>query len=335
MKRMEPIERMDPAALIEVRNLTKHYPIKRHWLARPVNLAALAGVSFSLEAGGTFGLVGESGSGKSTVAKIIIGAEQASSGEVEIGGHAFGARPSATAQAWRRRTLQPVLQDPYGSLNPHMKVGRIVDEPLRIQHALPSHEYRARVAQLLEKVGLSAAYADRLPHELSGGQRQRVAIARALALDPAILVLDEPVSALDVSVQAQVLNLLKDLQAESGLTYLLISHDLAVVAYMSTRIGVLYLGQFMELGSRDAVIERPAHPYTQALLTASEPQSPAALSGVALEGEIPSPLDPPARCPFHPRCPQAQARCIESKPLLRQIGADHWVACHFSATHLS
>ena len=332
---------------IEVSDLKKDYQVRRHFLARPATLAAVAGVSFTIEQGGTFGLVGESGSGKSTIAKLIMGAERPTSGQVVIDGHRFGAQASASEDAWRYRALQPVLQDPYGALNPRMKIGNIIAEPLRIQRwkqwsrhagnpgadgAAPalanSDAYARRVAELLELVGLRADYAERLPNELSGGQRQRVAIARALALEPRILVLDEPVSALDVSIQAQVLNLLKDVQAELNLTYLLISHDLAVVAYMSTQIGVLYLGQFMEIGSKEQVVNRPAHPYTQALIAVSDPDS--GLDDDVVTGEIPSPLNPPSGCPFHPRCPRADSRCAESKPLLRQLGPAHWAACHYA-----
>lgn len=315
--------------LLEVTGLSKTYTVRSGLLSRARPLAAVMDVSFAVEPGGTFGLVGESGSGKTTIARLIMGAEVASAGEIRIAGHLFGTRVSDAADAWRYRFLQPVLQDPYGALDPTMRVGRIVDEPLRVQAPLGDESrYEHRVAELLEQVGLPAEFADRLPHELSGGQRQRVAIARALALDPRLILLDEPVSALDVSIQAQVLNLLKDLQHRRDLTYLLISHDLAVVAYMSTQIGVLYLGRFMEIGAKRAVIGRPAHPYTQALMAAADP---AGATAETIGGEIPSPLDPPAGCPFHPRCPRAQARCAVERPALRPLAADHFVACHFAA----
>ncbi|MFG1280027.1 ABC transporter ATP-binding protein [Xanthobacter autotrophicus] len=315
-------------ALVEVSHLAKTYTVRPGLFSRPRPLAAVAGVSFAIEPGGTFGLVGESGSGKTTIARIVMGAETASSGRLRIADHHFGATHDEAGEAWRHRFLQPVLQDPYGALDPAMSIGRIIDEPLRVQRPQADEgTYRARVTDLLVQVGLPPAFADRRPGALSGGQRQRVAIARALALDPKLLVLDEPVSALDVSIQAQVLNLLKNLQDRHGLTYLLISHDLAVVAFMATRIGVLYLGQFMELGSRRAVVERPAHPYTQALLAAAEPSIHQA---VPVAGEIPSPLDPPAGCPFHPRCPRAEGRCRAEKPVLRPVGPDHWAACHFT-----
>ncbi|MFG1347837.1 oligopeptide/dipeptide ABC transporter ATP-binding protein [Xanthobacter autotrophicus DSM 431] len=316
--------------LVEVSRLTKIYKVRPRLLSKPRPLTAVNDVSFAIEPGGTFGLVGESGSGKTTIARIIMGAETATTGSLRIADHHFGARHDDAGDAWRHRFLQPVLQDPHGALDPAMRIGRIIDEPLRVQRPLPDEKaYRARVADLLGQVGLPPAFADRLPGALSGGQRQRVAIARALALDPKLLVLDEPVSALDVSIQAQVLNLLKDLQDRHGLTYLLISHDLAVVAFMATRIGVLYLGQFMELGGRRSVLERPAHPYTQALIAAAEP---ALDQAVPVSGEIPSPLDPPLGCSFHPRCHKAQARCRVEKPLLRPVGPDHWAACHFAET---
>lgn len=316
---------------VEVRGLEKRYAIRQGLFARPASLAAVNDVSFSIERGGTYGLVGESGSGKSTIAKILMGAEAQSAGDVRIGEYTFGVRPTPAALAWRRTALQPVLQDPFGALDPRMAVGSIIDEPLRVQHVVKTRAgLDQRVAELLELVGLSQRHVRSLPGELSGGQRQRVAIARALALRPSVLVLDEPVSALDVSIQAQVLNLLKDIQAELGLTYLLISHDLAVIAHMSSQIGVLYLGQLLETGLADTVIARAAHPYTRALMAAADPgHAGSGEDDIAVVGEIPSPLHPPSGCAFHPRCTQAQQRCREHKPLLTQQDNGHWVACHF------
>jgi oligopeptide/dipeptide ABC transporter ATP-binding protein len=328
---------MSAADLIRVDDLHRSYAVRRGWLARRRTLRAVAGVSFTVREAETYGLVGESGSGKSTLAKVLLAAEPATRGEVSVAGMRLDAL-SRGDEKRLRRLLAPVLQDPFGSLNPLMRVADIVAEPLRAHGLYRGAASAAVVGELLQSVGLAAAFGERLPHQLSGGQRQRVAIARALALQPQAIVLDEPVSALDVSVQAQILNLLKDLQAERGLSYLLISHDLAVVAYMADRIGVLYLGQLMEEGSRDDVIRRARHPYTQALIASGA----ARLNGAtAARGEIPSPLDLPPGCPFQARCSHAQARCRSERPLLREIrppsvslpGAPaqpvHRVACHF------
>jgi peptide/nickel transport system ATP-binding protein/oligopeptide transport system ATP-binding protein len=312
--------------VIQVDDLRKVYYIKNGAFRAPRKLHALGGVSFAVKPGQTFGLVGESGSGNSPIARILIGAERASEGRIQISGQELPNRKEAPN--WLRSVLQPVLQDPYSSLNPRMRVRHIIDEPLRIHRPQMSEEQLgAEVSALLEKVNLPRSYADHLPHQLSGGQRQRVAIARALSMQPAIMVLDEPASALDVSVQAQIINLLADLQAERMLTYVIISHDLAVVAYLSHQIGVLYLGQFMELGSKAEIIDNPLHPYTQVMIRASEPSSHDLESHV-LDGEIPSPLELQAGCPFSPRCPIATARCKEVKPAFRQVGPEHWVACH-------
>lgn len=327
----EPLKRY----LLEVKKLRKTYTVKRNWLARTKTLVAVDGVSFSIEAGTTFGLVGESGSGKSTIAKMLMGAELPTSGSFSIDGRSFDSHRSPEADQWRQHVLQPVLQDPYGALDPTMRIGRTIAEPLTILskgrkgHDRTSMGTLEEVRRLLNKVGLPEEFADRLPGQLSGGQRQRVAIARALSVSPELVLLDEPVSALDVSVQAQVLNLLKDIQVEQQLTYLLISHDLAVVAYMSQHIGVLYLGQFMEIGSRDQVLNHPAHPYTAALIAASDPDSP--LEDTVLTGEIPSPLTPPSGCSFHPRCPKADVTCQQLRPVAMEIEPGHQVACHYPA----
>jgi len=316
---------------IDLQDVHKAYNVRRGVFRAGKLLHAVSGVSFSVPEGSTFGLVGESGSGKSTIARMVLGAEAATSGEVRVAGQ--NVTTLDRKQRFQlRRTLQPVLQDPYSSLNPRIRIAAIVDEPLRVHRIEHGQSLKARVAQLLEQVGLSAETMRRYPNELSGGQRQRVAIARAISINPRCLVLDEPVSALDVSIQAQILNLLKDLQARLRLTYLLISHDLAVVSYMSDQIGVLYLGQFMEIASREDIIANARHPYTQALMAAADSTIGEEVGrvGNAVQGEIPSPLSPPSGCPFHPRCPMAEARCRQEKPALRAFGPSHQVACHLA-----
>ena len=313
---------------IEVVEAAKTYSVGNPLLGRQRVLQAVRGVSFAVAPGSTFGLVGESGSGKSTLARMILGAEAITRGRIAVCGKSIG---DARGRSLRdlRRNLQAVLQDPIASLNPRMRVGAIVGEPLVIHRTLAEAvERRVRVLELLELVGLPADAYQRFPNELSGGQRQRVAIARALALQPQCLVLDEPVSALDVSIQAQILNLLKDLQAQLGLTYLLISHDLSVISFMSADIGVLYLGEIVEIGPRDTVVRRPAHPYTRALLAAAEPET---LAGTGIvQGEPPSPFDPPVGCAYHPRCPFAADRCRVERPRLRVLKGAHQTACHYA-----
>jgi len=314
---------------IKVRNLRKVYQVRSGMFGRPLPLQAIAGVSFEVEAGTTFGLVGESGSGKTTIAKMLMLAEAPTSGAIEVGGRDL-TKLDGAARLQAYRELQPVLQDPYSSLNPRMRVGQIIDEPLRIHLSLSRHERQARVRELLDLVGLPSDAAERYPNEFSGGQRQRISIARALGLNPKCLILDEPVSALDVSIQAQVLNLLKELQQRIGLTYLLISHDLAVVAYMSQRVGVLYLGELMEIADADDIVRRPLHPYTQALISSVDSRGSDDNGKVVITGEIPSPINPPSGCPFHPRCPRAEHRCTLEKPVLRQLASGHQAACHFA-----
>jgi oligopeptide/dipeptide ABC transporter ATP-binding protein len=319
---------------LDVSNIGRAFPVRGGLFARSKMLRAVEDASFALPSGGTFGLVGESGSGKSTLAKIILGADEPTRGEVRFGARVFGNTTGDADRRWRQRAVQAVLQDPFGSLDPQMNVGDIVLEPLRIQKSgFARDALHKRLDELLAQVGLPAEFKRRRPGELSGGQRQRVAIARALVLEPEILVLDEPVSALDVSIQAQVLNLLKDLQDALGLSYLLISHDLAVVAFMSSHIGVLYLGRFMEQGTRDDIVERAAHPYTHALIAASEPDAPDVQAGVhVISGEIPSPLAPPAGCVFHTRCPAARDVCRVDTPPMQRLSATHRVTCHFPIT---
>ncbi|WP_353192630.1 oligopeptide/dipeptide ABC transporter ATP-binding protein [Pandoraea pnomenusa] len=314
---------------LSVRDLRKTYDVRRGLLGRARPLNAVAGVTFDVEPGATFGLVGESGSGKSTIAKMLMLAEPATSGEVKVDGQDIQQLNGAAREHFHR-VLQPVLQDPYSALNPRMRIGRIIDEPLRIHRTLDDAGRARRVDELLQLVGLPGGARRKFPHELSGGQRQRVAIARALSLSPRCMILDEPVSALDVSIQAQILNLLKDLQGTLDLTYLLISHDLAVVAYMSQRIGVLYLGEFMEVADTATLMRGARHPYTQALIASVDARGGSGSQAVA--GEIPSPMNPPAGCPFHPRCPHAAARCREEKPVAREIAPRHWVTCHFAET---
>ena len=314
-------------AFVSVRELTKEYPVVTGFLGKKATLTAVSDISFDIGEGKTFGLVGESGSGKTTTARMILGAEPATSGSVKIDGKPL-MNDKGRVDPVLRRMMQPVLQDPYTSLSPRMCVGHIIDEPLRTQKLLSGERALAqRVSELLDMVGLPQDAARRYPNELSGGQRQRVAIARAIAPKPRFLVLDEPVSALDVSIQAQVLNLLKDLQSEFKLTYLLISHDLSVVSFMSDAIGVMYLGRFMEIGPKDEVLRRSSHPYTMILKSAASTDEGAALP---ISGEIPSPLSPPSGCPFHTRCPFSQQICATTQPELEAGPAGQFSACHFA-----
>jgi len=314
--------------LLEVTELFKRYeaggPVRRR---RPVY--ALNGVSFAIARGETLGLVGESGSGKSTLGRIVVRLVPASGGSVRYEGQEVLGLEGAPLRSLRRR-MQMVFQDPYSSLNPRLRAGTAVAEGLEIHRLLPRGEMAGRVAQLFDEVGLDPSYTARYPHELSGGQRQRVGIARALAVDPAFLVCDEPVSALDVSVQAQVLNLLKSLQQRRQLSFLFIAHDLAVVRQLAHRVAVMYFGRIVELATAEAIIQRPRHPYTQALLSAvPQPDPGRQRSRIVLAGEPPKPTAPPPGCPFFSRCfhPRKDARCTAELPLLRTVG-DSQVACH-------
>jgi oligopeptide transport system ATP-binding protein len=317
--------------LLEVRDLVKHFSVGGGMFGgRQGTVRAVDGVSFTLHRGETLGLVGESGCGKTTTGRCILQLERPTSGQVIFEGRDLATLTDAELRPLRRRA-QVIFQDPYASLNPRMTVGQILAEPVAVHRLIPDREgRRKRVRDLLTRVGLLPQHADRYPHQMSGGQRQRVGIARALAVEPALIVCDEPVSALDVSIQAQIINLLEDLQAELGLTYLFIAHDLAVVRHISDRVAVMYLGRIVEIANRQELYENPLHPYTKALLAAvpiPDPALEAERARFVLAGEVPSPLNPPPGCVFHPRCPIAVDRCRGEVPPLREITPGHWAAC--------
>jgi oligopeptide/dipeptide ABC transporter ATP-binding protein len=317
------------AEVLRVDKLQKLFPVRRGVLQRVAgHVRAVDGVSFSIAAGETLCLVGESGCGKSTVGKTILRLQEPTAGQIWLGGTDV-TRLDEEQMRVHRRQVQMVFQDPYSSLNPRMKAGEIIAEPLENFGIAQGAEKDRQVLALLDKVGLRKDAAQRFPFEFSGGQRQRLGIARALALNPRLIVADEPVSALDVSVQAQVLNLLMDLQEEFGLSYLFVSHDLAVVEHIGHRIAVMYLGRIVELAPRDRIFAQPQHPYTEALMAAAPIADPKARTArLVIEGDVPSPMNPPPGCRFHTRCPYAEARCKVDDPPLQEIAPGHVVACH-------
>jgi len=326
--------------LVEVKELKKHFPIYRGVFRRQVGaVQAVDGVTFNIYKGETLGLVGESGCGKSTTGRTILQLLEPTAGRVLFEGKDLTQLGKSDLRL-ARREMQMIFQDPYASLNPRMSVGNIVSEPLVIHNIGNAKSRTERVQELLRVVGLNPYFVNRYPHEFSGGQRQRIGIARALATNPSFIVADEPISALDVSIQAQVVNLMDDLKDELGLTYLFIAHDLSMVRYISDRVAVMYLGRIVELSERDEIFEHPLHPYTQALLSAipiPNPEKEEKRQRLILEGDVPSPANPPQACRFHPRCRYATEICMEVDPEFRNLGTektDHWVACHHAEKFL-
>jgi len=321
--------------LVEVKDLKMHFPISAGWMFKKTigHVKAVDGISFKIARGETLGLVGESGCGKTTTGRVILQLERPTSGHIFFEGKEITGIEEKALRTLRRK-MQMIFQDPFGSLNPRMTAGEIIGEPLLIHRLTQSKgEYEEKVKELMTTVGLSPAMMERYPHEFSGGQRQRIGVARALSVRPNLIVCDEPVSALDVSIQAQIINLLEELQEKFNLTYLFIAHDLAVVRHISNRIAVMYLGEIVEIATRGDLYKKPLHPYTKSLLSAipvPDPIVEAQRDHVLLEGEVPSPFNPPPGCKFHPRCPIAGLpRCQEDKPILHEIeGGNHWVACH-------
>lgn len=320
------------SALLEVKNLKVHFPVKSGMFSRAQEFVkAVDGVSFDIASGETLGLVGESGCGKTTLGRAIVRLVEPTSGNILLDGVDITQMTGSALRAQRQK-LQMIFQDPYGSLNPRMTVQDIVGEALDIHGLTETKSARAkRIAELLKAVGLDSAYAQRYPHEFSGGQRQRIGIARALAVEPKLIVCDEPVSALDVSVQAQIINLLQDLQQQHGLAYLFVAHDLAVVEHISRRVMVMYLGKIVELAEARVIVRESKHPYTQALISAVPVVDPdSKRQRIILPGDVPSPIHPPPGCPFHPRCPIAEERCRAEIPPLREIAPRHFAACHLA-----
>ena len=318
--------------LLEVKNLVKHFPVRSGIFSRvEAYVRAVDGISFDLAPGETLGLVGESGCGKSTAGRSVLRLIEPTSGEIRFKGIDI-INLDRESMRKLRREMQIIFQDPYASLNPRMTVGSIVGEPLAIHKIAKGEERENRVADILRRVGLRPEHMRRYPHEFSGGQRQRIGIARALALNPQLIIGDEPVSALDVSIQAQVLNLLEDLQEEFGMAYLIIAHDLSVVQHISDRIAVMYLGKIVELSTADGIVMSPRHPYTEALLSAVPVPDPSVKKQgrIILTGDVPSPVNPPSGCRFHTRCRYKEDRCVSEEPEMRQVAPGHFSACHFS-----
>jgi len=316
-------------ALLEVENLKKYFPVKKGVLSRTVGqVRAVDGVSFTLKRGETLGLVGESGCGKTTVGRSILRLTEPTAGRVNFNGKDLLALDREALRSMRA-SLQIIFQDPFSSLDPRMNVGQIIAEPIRNHMKIPKSEIQQRVAYLMERVGLHPEQLRRYPHEFSGGQRQRIGIARALALNPLAIICDEPVSALDVSIQAQVINLLAQLQEQMNLSYLFIAHDLSVVEHISDRVAVMYLGRIVELTTDRELYRNPLHPYSQALLSAVPvPDPEIRQQKILLKGDVPSPVNPPPGCTFHTRCPQCEDICSRETPDFRDLGNEHWVACH-------
>jgi oligopeptide/dipeptide ABC transporter ATP-binding protein len=318
-----------PPPVLEVEGLSKHFPVRKGLLRRTVgHVYAVDEVSFTIGAGETLGLVGESGCGKTTVGRTIMRLIEPTAGAIRLDGHDV-TRLGKTEMRPFRRQIQIIFQDPFSSLNPRKRAGDIVGEPLKVHGVLAAKARRERVAELFERVGLRKAQMDNFPHQFSGGQRQRIGVARALALNPRLIIGDEPVSALDVSIQAQVINLLMDLQRELQLSYLFISHNLAVVEHIAHRVAVMYLGRIVEYTDKTTLFTRPLHPYTEALLAAVPVPDPAIKRAKrVVQGDVPSPLKPPPGCHFHTRCPYAEPRCRQEIPALREVEPGHHVACH-------
>lgn len=320
--------------LVDVRRLKKYYPVQRGFFGQAAGeVKAVDDVSFQIRSGETFGLVGESGCGKSTTGRSIIRLYDVTSGDIYFDGHNLATMSDKQLKPYRKR-MQAIFQDPYSSLNPSMTVAELISEPMKIHGYTSAGERKDIIEGLLERVGLKKEHMHRFPHEFSGGQRQRIGIARALSVKPEFILCDEPISALDVSVQAQVVNMLEDLQQELGLTYLFIAHDLSMVRHISNRIGVMYLGQLVEIADSNELYERPAHPYTQALLSSIPVPNPRAAGSerIILQGDMPSPMASPSGCKFRTRCKYATARCAEEAPAMVEISKGHQVACHLVTT---